>query len=175
VIWCYMHCRQHSTENYKKIYEIWRQRNPECRMYMDAKKLLNQKNYTMKHKKITDIGVEEIKRELQGNQRSHIEEREEEKQEHLGTTRDDEQKPNATFTTEEEMETRQQRKQIYKLKQKIERTYHQVTQTAIDKRPQLQKLQNMFKIKLIAKMANKAMEEILDEKNLNITELNHLI
>jgi len=93
----------------------------------------------------------------------------------LGTTRDDEQKPNATFTTEEEMETRQQRKQIYKLKQKIERTYHQVTQTAIDKRPQLQKLQNMFKIKLIAKMANKAMEEILDEKNLNITELNHLI
>ena len=98
------------------MYEIWRQRNPECRMYMDAKKLLNQKNYIMKHKKITEIEVEEIKRELQGNQRSHIEEREEEKQEHLGTTRDDEQKPIATFTTEEEMETRQQREQIYKLK-----------------------------------------------------------
>ena len=71
-------------------------------MYMDAKTLLNQKNYVMKHKKITEIEVEEIKRELQGNQRSHIEEREEEKQERLGTTRDDEQKPNATFTTEEE-------------------------------------------------------------------------
>jgi hypothetical protein len=38
----------------------------------------------------------------------------------LGTTRDDEQKPNVTFTTEEEMETRQQREQIYKLKEKIE-------------------------------------------------------
>jgi len=73
----------------------------------------------MKHKKITEIEVEEIKRELQGNQRSHIEEREEEKQEHLGTTRVDEQKPNATFTTEEEMETRQQREQIYKLKEKL--------------------------------------------------------
>jgi len=102
VIWCYVYCRQHSTENYKEMYEIWRQRNPECRMYMDAKTLLNQKNYVMKHKKITEIEVEEIKRELQGNQRSHIEEREEEKQERLGTTRDDEQKPNATFTTEEE-------------------------------------------------------------------------
>jgi len=33
----------------------------------------------------------------------------------------------------------------------------------------------MFKIKVIVKMANKAMEEILDEKYLNITELNHLI
>jgi len=26
VIWCYMYCRQHFTENYKKLYEIWRQR-----------------------------------------------------------------------------------------------------------------------------------------------------
>jgi hypothetical protein len=44
-------------------------------MYMDAKKLLNQKNYIKKHKKIMEIEVEEIKRELQGNQRSHLQER----------------------------------------------------------------------------------------------------
>jgi hypothetical protein len=50
-----------------------------------------------------------------------------------------------------------------------------VTQIAIDNRPRLQKLQNMLKIKVIMKMANEAMEEILDEKDLNITELNHLI
>jgi len=50
-----------------------------------------------------------------------------------------------------------------------------VTQIAIDNRTRLQKLQNIFKIKLIAKMANKAMEEILDQKDLNFTELNHLI
>jgi len=129
----------------------------------------------MKHKKITEIEIEEIKREVQGYQRSHLEERNKEKQEHLGTTRDDEQKPNATFTTEEEMGTRQQREKIYKLKEKIERTYYQVTQTATDKRPKLQKLQNMFKIKLMAKMANKIIEEILDEKDLNITEQNHLV
>jgi len=60
VIWCYKYCRQHFTENYKKMYEIWRQRNPECGMYIDAKKLMNQKNYIMKHKKITEMEVEEI-------------------------------------------------------------------------------------------------------------------
>jgi hypothetical protein len=49
-IWCYMYCRQHFTENYKKMYEIWRKCKPECRMNMDAKKLLNQKNYIMKHR-----------------------------------------------------------------------------------------------------------------------------
>jgi hypothetical protein len=45
----------------------------------------------MKHKKITEIEVKEIKRELQGNQRSHLEEREEEKQEYVGATRNDKQ------------------------------------------------------------------------------------
>jgi hypothetical protein len=44
MVWCYMYYRQHFTENYKKMYEIWKQRNLESRMYMDAKKLLNQKN-----------------------------------------------------------------------------------------------------------------------------------
>ena len=51
VVWCYMYCKHHFTENYKTMHEIWRQRNPTCRMYMDAKKLMDQKNYIMKHKK----------------------------------------------------------------------------------------------------------------------------
>jgi len=52
---------------------------------------------------------------------------------------------------------------------------NQVTQIEIDKRLRLQKLHNMFKIKSVAKLANKVMEEILEEKDLNITELNHSI
>jgi hypothetical protein len=53
-------------------------------------------------------------------QRSHLEEREEEQLEHSGTIREGEQKPDATFTTEEETEIHQQRK-------KIESAYYQVT------------------------------------------------
>jgi len=34
-------------------------------MYMDAKKLMNQRNYIMKHKTIMEMEVEEIRRELQ--------------------------------------------------------------------------------------------------------------
>ena len=98
------------------MYEIWRQRNPESRMYMDAKKLMNQKNYIMKQNKITEMEIEEIKKELQANQRSHLEEWEEEL-EHSGTIRDRERKPNTAFTTEEEEETEihQQRDQTNKL------------------------------------------------------------
>ena len=49
-----------------------------------------------------------------------------------------------------------------------------MTQIEINKSPSLQKLQNMFKIKAMMKTSNEAMEEILDRKDLNITELNHL-
>ena len=92
-----MYCRQHFTENYTEMYEMWRQRNLECRMYMDAKKLMNQKNDITKHKKITEMEVEEIRRELKESQRSYIEEREEELLEHSGTITDGEQKNKRKF------------------------------------------------------------------------------
>jgi len=68
-------------------------------MYMDAKKLMNQKNYSMKHKMITNMEVEEIMRELQESQRSHLQKREEKEGEleHWGTRRNGEQKPEAAF------------------------------------------------------------------------------
>jgi len=45
----------------------------------------------------------------------------------------------------------------------------------MDHRPRLQRLRNMFKLKVIIKTSNEAMGEILDGKELNITELNHFI
>jgi len=77
---------------------------------MDTKKLLNQMNYIMKHKKITEMEVEEIRRELQESQRSHLEEKEEEGLEHSGTIRNGEQKPDAASTTKEEKESDSQTK-----------------------------------------------------------------
>jgi len=119
--------------------------------------------------------IEGKKREMQTSQRSHPTEREEEMLVHMDTIKDDEHKLNAVTTTGEEKETQQHRDQIIKLRKKIESAYYQVTQITMDNRPRLQKLQNMFKLKVIMKTANKAMGEILDESDLNITELNHLI
>jgi hypothetical protein len=46
---------------------------------------------------------------------------------------------------------------------------------AVDNRPRLQRLHTMSKLKVIMIMANEAIEEILNQTDLNITELNHLI
>jgi hypothetical protein len=63
--------------------------------------------------------VEEIRRELQESQRSHLDEREEEQLEYSGNIRDGEQKPDVASTTEGIKEIYQQRNQIYKLKEKL--------------------------------------------------------
>jgi hypothetical protein len=48
-------------------------------MYIDAKKLMNQKNYIMKVKRITEMEIEEIKREMQASHKSQLAGGEEEK------------------------------------------------------------------------------------------------
>jgi predicted transposase YdaD len=46
-------------------------------MYMDAMKLMNQKYYIMKHYRITEMEIEEIKREMQARQKGQQAGREE--------------------------------------------------------------------------------------------------
>ena len=101
----------------------------------------------MKSKKITVMEVEEIKKELQENQRSHLNKSKEEQLEQFCSINAGDLKQNSAPTTEEEMEHHQQRSGISKLKEKIESLYYQMTQIEINKKPRLQKPQNMFKIK----------------------------
>jgi len=41
-------------------------------MYMDAKELIDRRNYVTKNEKIAEVETEEIKTELKEDQRSHI-------------------------------------------------------------------------------------------------------
>jgi hypothetical protein len=58
----------------------------------------------MKHKKVMELKIEEIKRDLQERRRSHLEEREEEKLEQPCTVKSGEKKPSLVFTTEEKIQ-----------------------------------------------------------------------
>jgi len=51
-------------ENNKEAYKLWRERNPMTRMNVDAKGLLNQKNYILKAKRITAVEIDEIEENI---------------------------------------------------------------------------------------------------------------
>ena len=128
-------------------------------MSTDAKKLLNQKNYILKNKKITEMQIEEIQKELQEDQRSHLNGSDGEQLEQFFTVIAGQQKQ-ILAPTEEEMENHQQRDDS-KLKENIRSAYYQVTKTEISNTPRLQKIQSTFKIKEIVKNANEAIAEII--------------
>jgi len=65
VLWSFTYIKEKTVrQNYKEAYNLWRERNPATRMNMDAKALLNQKNYIIKAKRITAVEIDEIKKKL---------------------------------------------------------------------------------------------------------------
>jgi len=59
VLWCFTYIIEKTLrENYKEAYKLWRERNPVTRVNMDAKALLNQKNYILKAKRITAVEID---------------------------------------------------------------------------------------------------------------------
>jgi hypothetical protein len=69
VLWCFRYIKEKTLgENYKAVYELWRERNPKTRTNVGAKLLLNQKNYILKEKRIpavdTDYMWENIRHEI---------------------------------------------------------------------------------------------------------------
>ena len=64
-MWCLKYIKAKTLrENYKEAYKLWRERNPMMRMNIDAKALLNQKNYILKVKRITAVEIDEIKQNI---------------------------------------------------------------------------------------------------------------
>jgi hypothetical protein len=63
------------TENYKAAYELWRKINPNLRANTHAKLVLNQKNYILKNKKISDSEIEELKISFRPHMQDNMEDK----------------------------------------------------------------------------------------------------
>ena len=65
VLW-YFTCIKEKTlrENHKEVYKLWRERNTVTRMNVDAKALLNQKNYILEAQRIKTVEIDEIKENI---------------------------------------------------------------------------------------------------------------
>jgi len=62
VLWCFKYIKENTLrENYKKVYKLWRERNPVTKMNIEAKALLYQKNYILKAQRITTVEIDERK------------------------------------------------------------------------------------------------------------------
>jgi hypothetical protein len=65
VLWIFTYTKEKTLgENNNEVYKLWKERNPMTRKNIDAKALLNQKNYILQAKRITSIETDEIKENI---------------------------------------------------------------------------------------------------------------
>ena len=65
VLWCFTYIKEKTLgENYMEAFEIWTERYPTTRINIHVKLQLNQKNYTLKAKRITTLEIDEIKENI---------------------------------------------------------------------------------------------------------------
>ena len=65
VVWCFTYIKEMTLrENYKEVYKLWRERNPVARINLEAKALLNQKNYILKAQRLTAVEIDEIRENI---------------------------------------------------------------------------------------------------------------
>jgi len=65
VVWCFTYIKETTLrDNYKEVYKLWRERNPVARINLDAKELLNQKNYILKAQRLTAVEIDEIRENI---------------------------------------------------------------------------------------------------------------
>ena len=65
VVWCFTYIKEKILrENYKEVYKLWRERNTVATINLDAKALLNQKNYILKAQRLTAVEIDEIRENI---------------------------------------------------------------------------------------------------------------
>ena len=65
MVWCFTYIKEMTLrENYKEVYKLWRERDTVVRINLDAKALLNQKNYILKAQRLTAFEIDEIRENI---------------------------------------------------------------------------------------------------------------
>jgi hypothetical protein len=138
---------------------------------MDAKLLLNQKNYILKNKKITDNEIDEIKESFRSHMQDNMEDQlREEQTNNVGATEE-----HLLLEDRNLGEETQQHVAREKLKEELEIMWYKVRFLQISERQSLPKLIENNKIIRLKKEINGIIEEILKENETDITDLNRLI
>ena len=186
VLWCFMYIKQKTLrENYKEVYKLWRERNPVTRMNIDAKALLNQKNYILKAQRITTVEIDEIKENIslkigvETEDYANEENGDKMDKNVIEHQKRDQENENTDFgkvennkhpSSEGEQHTLKN-----KLKEDLQIMWHKVRLLQMSEREKLPKLKANSKLIKLQEEISGVIEELLEEDEMNITDTNQLI
>jgi len=186
VLWCFMYIKEKTLrENYKDVYKLWRERNPMTRMNINAKALLNQKNYILKAQRITTVETDEINENIRlkigddtedytnrvngDKMDTHIIEYQNRDQENENTDFGKVENNKHLSAVGEQHTVKN------KLKEDLQIMWHKVRLLQMSEMEKLPKLETNSKLIKLQEEINGVIEELLEEDEMNITDINNLI
>jgi Skp family chaperone for outer membrane proteins len=173
-------------ENWKEIYKLWREKSPMTRMNMDAKALLNQKNYILKAKTITAVKIVELKENIRLKIGDDTED-------YTNGVNGDKMVTNVTEHRKRDQEIYntgfgkvennkhpsaegEQHTDRNKLKEDLQIMWHKVRLPQMHEREKLPKLKTNSKLIKLQEEINRVIEKLLEEEEeMAITDINNLI
>ena len=171
--------------NYKEVYKLWGERNQVARINVDAKALLNQKNYIIKAQRLTAVEIDEIgeniRLEIGETTENYTNEVNGDRTEANGieyqkryneneNTDCDEAWINKQLTAEVEQHTVKN-----KLKEDLKIMWQKLKLLQITESEKLPRIKTNNKLIKIQEEINGVIEEHIEEDEINITDINHLI
>jgi hypothetical protein len=133
--------------------------------------MLNQKNYILRNKKITDTEIDEIKESFRPRMQDNTEDQlREEQTNNVGATEE-----HLLLKNRNLGEDTQQHVAGEKLKEELEIMWYKVRLLRMSERQRLPTLVENSKIMWLKKEINGIIEELLKENEIDITDINHLI
>jgi len=177
----HIHQRKTLRENYKELYKLWRERNTVTRINLDAKASLNQEKYDLKTQRITAVEIDEIRKNFRleigetikdytnevnsdGTDANGIEYQKRDKENK--NTDCDKAQINKHTSAEGEQHTVKN-----KLKEDLHLMWHKVRLLQISEREKLPRLKTNSKLIKFQEEINGVIGELLEEAEMNLTDL----
>jgi hypothetical protein len=173
----HVHQRKTLGENYKAAYEVWSERNPKTRTNVDAKLLLNQKNYILKAKRIPVVDIDDIQESIRHKIWNEDRTQGMNSNNRMVTiNQKGEAEIKNTVSLGKSSETEAGDDTIRnKLKEELQIMWHKVRLLQMSERERLPNLKENSKLIKLKNEINVITEELLEENESDIKDINNLI
>ena len=186
VVWFFTYIKEITLrQNNKEVYKLCRERKPVAKINLDAKALLNHKNYILKAQRLMAVETNEIRENI----RLEIGEATEDYTNEVNGNRTDANGTEYQNRDKENENTDCGKAQINKhpstegeqhtvknkLKEDLQIMWHKVRLLQISEREKLPRLKTNSKLIKLQEEINGVNEELLEEDEMNITDINNLI
>lgn len=172
VMWCYYYAKATKIDGgvTKGTYTVWREKNPDIFPHLDSNSLANQRRYIEKGKKLTDIELQQIKDDVDGqlSRTTQLEEI-------IETESQPQTQPCPTERCQTTMEKYTTDEDVLVMEANISQKILTIKSGNMKERKRIKKIKLTQRVRQQIMQANNAIKMLKGDQQLNLTDINNIM